>query len=277
MRRFVLLALLVLGLASTLAAQGVIVAPHSVYLDHRTRSGSITLYNPSAEPTEVSIEFLFGYPVTDSVGDFTLAEPDSVTAEMPSAHRWIEAFPRRITLAPLQRQTVRLLARPPANLADGEYWSRVVIVAKGGSVPVSGAADTANINIGLNLEIRTRIPLTYRKGVLHSGIAVSNLTARRTPSDSLAIRARLARQGTAAYVGTARGALLDASGKTVGTFLEPVAVYYDAEPVFTIPVAGLPSGTYKARVEISSDRPDITPELLLKSPTVRDSISVVLP
>jgi P pilus assembly chaperone PapD len=276
MRRFVLILVSLLSLGTALQAQGVVVAPHAVYLDHRTRSASITLYNPGAEATEVGIEFFFGYPVTDSVGDFTLMEPDSVTAEMPSAHRWIEAFPRRVTIGPLQRQTVRLLARPPANLADGEYWSRVVIVAKGGSVPVSGT-DSANISIGLDLEIRTRIPLTYRKGVLQSGIALSGLTAQRTTSDSLAIRARLVRQGTAAYVGTARGTLVNESGKTVGTFMEPVAVYYDAQPVFTIPVAGLPAGKYTVRIEVASERPDITPDQLLKSATVRDSVSVVLP
>jgi P pilus assembly chaperone PapD len=276
MRRFLLALLVLLGSASALEAQGVVVAPHAVYLDHRTRSASITLYNPGAEPTEVAIEFLFGYPVTDSLGDFTLAEPDSVTAEMPSAHRWIEAFPRRMTLGPLQRQTVRLLARPPANLPDGEYWARVVIVAKGGSVPVSGA-DSANISVGLNLEIRTRIPLTYRKGVLQSGIGVSALAAHRTAADSLAIRMHLARQNTAAYVGTARGSLINQSGKIVGSFMEPVAVYYDATPAFAIPVAGLPAGTYTLKVELSSDRPDIAPEILLKSATVRDSIAVVLP
>jgi P pilus assembly chaperone PapD len=275
MRRLLSL-LFLLACATALHAQGVVVAPHAVYLDHRTRSASITLYNPGAEPTEVGIEFLFGYPVTDSVGDFTLAEPDSVTAEMPSAHRWIEAFPRRMTLGPLQRQTVRLLARPPANLPDGEYWARVVVVAKAGSVPVSGA-DSANISVGLNLEIRTRIPLTYRKGVLRSGIGVSQLDAHKTALDSLAIRMHLARRNTAAYVGTARGTLLDPSGKSVGSFMEPVAVYYDATPAFAIPVAGLPAGAYKLRVELSSDRPDITTDQLLKSATVRDSIAVVLP
>jgi P pilus assembly chaperone PapD len=274
MRRLLLSLLLAGGPA--LHAQGVVVAPHAVYLDHRTRSASITLYNPGAEPTEVSIEFLFGYPVTDSAGDFTLAEPDSVTAEMPSAHRWIEAFPRRMSLAPLQRQTVRLLARPPATLPDGEYWARVVVVARGASVPVSGA-DSADISIGLNLEIRTRIPLTYRKGALRSGISLTQLAAHRTGADSLAIRMHLARENSAAYVGTARGSLLNASGRTVGSFMEPVAVYYDATPAFAIPVAGLPAGNYKLRVELSSDRPDIMPELLLKSPTVRDSIAVVLP
>lgn len=276
MRRFLTALLLLPGLARGAMAQGVVVAPHAVYLDHRTRSASIILYNPGAEPTEVGIEFLYGYPVTDSVGDFTLMEPDSVTAEMPSAHRWIEAFPRRVTIAPLQRQTVRLLARPPADLPDGEYWSRVVIVAKGGSVPVSGA-DSSQINIGLALEVRTRIPLTYRKGVLRSGIALSSVQAHRTVADSLAIRVHMARQGTAAYVGTARGALVNSGGKTVATFSEPIAVYYDATPAFALPVAGLPAGSYKLRVEVASERPDIPTELLLRGATARDSMDVVLP
>ncbi len=276
MRRFLPALFLLPGLAQSALAQGVVVAPHAVYLDHRTRSASITLYNPGAEPTEVGIEFLYGYPVTDSVGDFTLMEPDSVTPDMPSAHRWIEAFPRRVTIAPLQRQTVRLLARPPADLPDGEYWSRVVIVARGGSVPVSGV-DTSQISIGLALEVRTRIPLTYRKGALRSGIALGSMQAHRTAADSLEIRARLARQGTAAYVGTARGALVNSGGKTVATFSEPVAVYYDATPAFTMPVGGLPAGTYKLRMEVASERPDIIPELLLRSATVRDSMDVVLP
>ena len=66
--------------AAPLAAQGVVVAPHAVYMDHRTRSGSITLYNPNAEPAEVTISSFFGYPVTDSAGAFLLVQPDSVTA-----------------------------------------------------------------------------------------------------------------------------------------------------------------------------------------------------
>ena len=85
---------------------------------------------------------------------------------MPSAAGWIEAFPRRMTIPPLQRQTIRLLARPPQGLADGEYWSRLIISAKGGSVPVTGIDSTSNINVGLTLEVRTIIPLIYRKGKL---------------------------------------------------------------------------------------------------------------
>lgn len=262
-------------LASEAAAQGVVVAPHAVYLDHRTRSASVTLYNPGADPAEVTISSLYGYPVTDSLGHFTLFVPDSVEAAMPSATGWIEAFPRRMTLAPLQRQLVRLLARPPQGLPDGEYWSRIMISAKGGVVQVAGA-DSAAIQIGLSLEVRTIIPLIYRKGALGTGIGLSGLRASPV-GDSLQVRVRLDRQGTAAYVGTAKGTLLTSTGATVATFQQPVAVYYDAEPVFTIPIAGKPAGSYRLRMELSGERTDIPTELLLKSLPVRDSIEVRIP
>jgi hypothetical protein len=275
MRRSIVLLGLVAGAVRVAGAQGVVVAPHAVYVDHRTRSASITLYNPGAEPVETGISFLFGYPVTDSAGNLTLLEPDSVTAEMPAANRWIEAFPKRAVIPPLGRQTVRLLARPPAGLADGEYWARVVISAKGGSVPVTGG-DTTGIQVGLNLELRTIIPLTYRKGVLQTGVSLSAIrTARK--GDSLEIRARLQRQGTAAYTGTAKGTLINAAGKSVSSFSEPIAVYYDAEPAFALPVASLPAGQYRLRLEFTSERPDIAPELLLRAPTVRDSQEITLP
>jgi hypothetical protein len=275
MRRSIVLLGLVAGAVRVAGAQGVVVAPHAVYVDHRTRSASITLYNPGAEPVETGISFLFGYPVTDSAGNLTLLEPDSVTPEMPAANRWIEAFPKRAVIPPLGRQTVRLLARPPAGLADGEYWARVVISAKGGSVPVTGG-DSTGIQVGLNLELRTIIPLTYRKGALQTGVSLSAIrTARK--GDSLEIRARLQRQGTAAYTGTAKGTLINAAGKSVSSFSEPIAVYYEAEPAFALLVASLPAGQYRLRLEFSSERPDIAPELLLRAPTVRDSQEITLP
>jgi hypothetical protein len=213
--------------------------------------------------------------VTDSLGHFTLRTPDSVDASMPSATSWIEAFPRRMTIPPLQRQTVRLLARPPQGMADGEYWSRVVISAQGGAVPVTGA-DSAGIAIGLTLEVRTIIPLIYRKGVLQTGVTISDLRATPT-GDSLMVRARLERQGTSAYIGTAKGALLNGKGATVATFQQPVAIYYDAEPVFAMPLAGQAAGGYRLRLELVTDRSDIAPELLLHAPAVRDSLAVQLP
>lgn len=275
MRRLFALIAVVAGFSRVAAAQGVLVAPHAVYLDHRTRSASLTLYNPGAEPVEVAVSSFFGYPVTDSLGHFTLVTPDSVVPEMPSAAAWIEAFPRRMTLGPLQRQTVRLLARPPQGLADGEYWSRIMISAKGGTVPLS-PTDSSGISIGLDLEVRTILPLIYRKGQLQTGVALASLRAQ-PEGDSLQVQVRMERQGDAAFVGTARGTLVDERGKAVGKFEQPVAIYYTAEPSFTMPLASRTSGRYRLRLELATERSDIAPELLLRTPVIRDSIDVNLP
>jgi len=180
-----------------------------------------------------------------------------------------------MTLAPLQRQTVRLLARPPQGLSDGEYWSRVLISAKGGVLQVA-QADSSGISVGLNLEVRSILPLIYRKGQLQTGLALTDLRAGRE-GDSLRVRVRIERQGGAAYVGTAKGTLLDEKGNQVSKFEQPIAIYYTAEPFFMMPLAGQTSGRYRLRLELSTERTDIAPELLLRAPVTRDSIDLTLP
>src|SRR2546425_1865294 len=196
---------LALGSAS-LAAQGVMIAPHAVFIDHRQGSGSVLLYNPGTEPVEVTISTIFGYPPTDSTGRITL---DTLLADSSvSALGWIQAFPRRLTVGPRERQTVRLLARPPVGLADGEYWLRLVIAAQAGHVPISGVSDTTAIQVGLTLEVRTIIGVNYRKGPVTTGVALSNVRAQII-GDSLVTRAKIERQGNAAFVGMIRETLVD--------------------------------------------------------------------
>lgn len=260
-----------------LFAQGVLVAPHAVIMDHRTRSGSLTLYNPGDEPAEVTLSTFFGYPVTDSTGGFELKTIDQPEPDYPSAAKWVDAFPKRVLLGPKQRQTVRLLARPPAGLTDGEYWARLVISAKGGTVPVTGVDDSSGVRVALALEIRTIIPLQYRKGRVATGVRTSSLAAA-VEHDSLAVRLRLDRTGNAAFLGTLRGALVDSTGHVVASLSSPLAVYYDMEPRITAPLpAGLPAGSYRLRVDVAAQREDLAPEQVLATTPTRDSLEVHLP
>jgi hypothetical protein len=280
MPRFTIGALLVaLACPATPAlAQGVLVAPHSVVIDHRTRSSSLSLYNPGDDAAEVTLSTFFGYPVTDSTGEFELRTVDRPDPSMPSAAGWVEAFPKRMVLQPKERQTVRLLARPPARLADGEYWARLVVAAKGGTVPVTGVDSSSGVTVGLNLEVRTVLPLQYRKGAVATSVRLSRLAAA-VEGDSLAVRMRLDRMGTAAFIGTVRGALADSTGATVTTFISPLAVYYEMDPRFTAALPGdrLPPGRYRLRVEITAEREDLAPEVILPARPVRDSLEIRLP
>jgi hypothetical protein len=275
MRR-ILLTLSLLALPRLLPAQGVLVAPHYLVMDHRTRSGLVTVYNPGNDPIEVSIGTLFGYPVTDTAGQFTLLTPETPDASLPSATAWVEAYPRRLSLAPRERQTVRLLGRPPASLVDGEYWTRLVVTAKGGTLPVTGVSDTSAIRVGLTLEVRTILPVFYRKGALETGASISNVRTA-VIGDSLEIRARLERQGSAAFIGTLRGSLVDSTGSEVGRFATPLAVYFDVEPRLTMPLAHHRPGRYRLRLELATEREDLEPDILLQARPIRDSIEVVIP
>jgi len=284
MRALGLAGMLALASAS-LAAQGVMVAPHAIFIDHRLRSGSVLLYNPGTEPVEVSISTIFGYPTTDSAGRITL---DTLLADSTvSALRWIQAFPRRLTVGPRERQTVRLLARPPAGLPDGEYWLRLVIAAQAGRVPITGVADTTAIQVGLTLEVRTIIGVNYRKGRVGTGVTLSQLSARIV-GDSLITRSKLERRGNAAFIGMIRETLVDSTGAVRGqrvgdslvtTFASPIGVYVAMQPrlASAIPHPGLPRGRYWLRYEVVAERDDLDPTVVLKAPAVRDSVQLVVP
>jgi hypothetical protein len=267
----------VLGLCGpSLEAQGVMVAPHAVYIDHRVRSGSVLLYNPGTEPVEVTISTLFGYPTTDSTGAIVLRTVDTPDSTLPSALAWIQAFPRRLTVAPLERQTVRLLARPPAGLPDGEYWVRLMIAAKAGQVPIVGVSDTTAIQVGLTLEVRTVIGIVYRKGPVTTRVVLSHLRAQLV-GDTLITWSRLERQGNAAYVGTVHGTVVDSTGAARASFASPLGVYFTMEPRIGSIVGKLPRGRYWLRYEVVAEREDLDPTVVLPAPVVRDSVQLVVP
>ena len=284
MRPIVLAGLLVLA-GAPLTAQGVMVAPHAVFIDHNQRSGSVLLYNPGTEPVEVTISTIFGYPITDSIGRIQL---DTLMADSTnSALGWIQAFPRRLTVGPRERQTVRLLARPPVGLADGEYWLRLRIAAQAGSVPITGVADTTAIQVGLKLEVRTIIGVNYRKGPVMTGVSLSNVRAQ-VVGDSVITRARIERRGNAAFIGMIRETLVDSTGAVraqrigdslVTSYQSPIGVYFTMEPrlASAIPAPGLPRGRYWLRYEVVAEREDLDPKVVLKAPAVRDSVQLIVP
>ena len=261
---------------SSLDAQGVMVAPHAVYIDHRVRSGSVLLYNPGTEAVEVTISTLFGYPTTDSVGAIVLRTVDAPDSTLPSALAWIQAFPRRLTVAPLERQTVRLLARPPAGLPDGEYWVRLMIAAKAGQVPIVGVSDTTAIQVGLTLEVRTVIGIAYRKGPVTTRVVLSHLRAQLV-GDTLITWSRLERRGNAAYVGTVHGTMVDSTGAARASFASPLGVYFTMEPRIGSIVGKLPRGRYWLRYEVVAEREDLDATVVLPAPVVRDSVQLVVP
>ena len=163
---------------------------------------------------------------------------------------------------------------PPASLRDGEYWARLVVSVKGGRVKVNGA-ESSSVRVGLNVEVRSVLPVLYRKGALLTGLRLDHPRAMAF-DDSVVTRAMLTRSGNAAFLGTLTVALLDARGKTVRTRALPLGVYYTLDPRVTLSTVGLAKGTYRVTFVAESARPDLDRRSIVPAETVRGETVVVL-
>jgi P pilus assembly chaperone PapD len=255
--------------AGSAVARAVSVSPMSVFLDHRTRTGSITLYNPNPLPEEIEISFAFGYPQSDSTGEVSVSLADTAPEGEPSAVAWLRAFPRRLRLEPGQHQVVRILAQPPADLPDGEYWSRVVVIASGGRPPVEQQVEP-DVRVAITMRTIVVGSLNYRKGRLATGVAVTGAHAERT-ADGARLTLDLQRQGAAAYLGTVRVQALDAAGRVVAEEEDVLSVYRTIRRRFTFSGA---RDVAAFRYTMATERPELGQSNIIAAQPVTGTVQV---
>ena len=231
------------------------VSPMGVYIDSRSRSGTMTLYNPGTRPEEIQIEFGFGYPQSDPNGNVTVPIAPEAPPGEPSAVGWLTAFPRRLVLEPGQRQVVRIVARPPAGLPEGEYWARALVRSRGGQAPIESR--TGNVGVQIDVETVVVVAVNYRNGSVRTGLEARAFEAS-LQGDTVVARIDLARTGNAAFLGRILVEALDGRGAVVGSTEEVLAVYQTISRRLVLPVQ---SGSAPARVRftLDTDRDDLPP------------------
>jgi len=267
-----LLATLALALWPVVA-DAVLVAPHALFINAREPSGEVFLVNPSDATEEVTLEFQFGYPATDSLGEVGLALIPEPAPDQPSAAAWLRAFPRRVRLEPGQRQRVRILATPPAGLPDGEYWSRLIVTSRSARPPVSVSGDSA-VQAGITFELRTITSVTFRQGPLTTGVRLDGFRTALRP-DTLEAWVDLTREGTAAYLGSVRFELREPSGRAVKTWQTPIAIYYQQHRRFALPLDSVTPGPYQLHLLVSTAREDIGAEHVLPAEPIERLLAAV--
>jgi P pilus assembly chaperone PapD len=240
---------------------GVLVAPTSIILSDRRRTGRLTVQNPTDRPKQVQISFSFGVPTSDSAGNIKLNLQDSAVTDERSALDWIKAFPKKMILEPNTSQVVRFLARPPKDLADGEYWARIMVRSQEGETTIPLPADDDKIMTKLNMIMQTAIVLKYRSGNL-----ISKLEVRETevfPTDTMVTAyIDMVNRGNVSYVGILSCRLLDAEGREISKNDIDLAVYHELKRKVRLPIlAGDFARPYKIETSISTEgRKDIAAE-----------------
>ena len=239
------------------ATASVLVSPTVVFVDEASRTGRLTLHNPTDKAQEVSIRFAFGLPTTDSLGKITVAFQDSAVTDPRSALEWVKAFPRKVIVGANESQTVRVMVNPPPDLPDGEYWARVMVRSQDANQDLPSAED-GQIATHLTMVTEMAIMLKYRTGELFSSLELSGSKTQLLDS-TVEVWLDLTNLGNVSYMGVLQLWLRDSRGQEMDHFQTNLAVYRTQNRRFELRVpAGEFQPPYQVDVNISSeDRTDI--------------------
>src|SRR5215217_1649011 len=163
------------ALAAVPASAGVgdlLVAPTRLVLDGR-KGAEIILNTIGDEPAtyRVSVEFRRMTEKGDLV-DVATPRPNDTTAQ-----DMIVYAPRKVTLAPHQPQAIRIAARPPQGLPDGEYRVHMLFRAIPPANPVvkAGAEPEKGLRFQLTPIYGVTIPVIVRLGNLQATGGIANV------------------------------------------------------------------------------------------------------
>lgn len=154
------------------AAGDLLIAPTRLVLDGR-RGGEVILSNMGSEEEtyRVSLELRR----MDEDGNLEPVEEAQANATEKAALAMIRYAPRRVTLPPSQPQSIRISARPGADLPDGEYRVHMSFAALPKVRPVTDAStDKSGIAINLIPIYGIVMPIIIRKGELTVTAGIAN-------------------------------------------------------------------------------------------------------
>jgi P pilus assembly chaperone PapD len=220
--------------SSSIAQAGVgdlLVAPTRLVLDGG-KGTEVVLNNIGEQPAtyRISVEFRRMTP------DGNLVEVTEPNAEEKAAADMIIYAPRRVTLPPHQPQAIRIAARPPAGLPDGEYRVHLLFRAVPPPTPVSQASGDQEKGLRLQLipVYGVTIPVIVRVGNLQAKSSIASVKLEKA-NGKPAIGVDLDRSGNRSTFGEVR--VLKAGVKDPIAIQRGVAVYTEVgERHVSIPV-----------------------------------------
>ncbi len=259
--------LLLLGLSLLLcsaihhqADAQLIIAPTSVFLDDSRRIATFMVINKTNEAREIDLSFAFGYPTADSTGTMVMLYNDTAAAARFSLTSWVKVFPRKFVLQADQKQYVRLMARPPQGLAEGNYWGRLLTSSSIGT----SIASESNEQIGAELRftIDQVVPVLFRKGDKQPDITIIDHSIEQD-SQLVLLQSRVECNSNPPFYGTSYCRIYDSENTLVHQMESPLTVYFDAVKNLSIPRSSLPPGTYSVEFNIDAKRAFIDERFLL--------------
>ncbi len=135
--------------------------------------------------------------------DGALEKVPAANAREKTAQDMIFYAPRRVTIAPGEPQTIRIAARAPQGLPDGEYRAHLLFRAVPPPRPVTAPREIKGIAFELIPVYGVTIPVVIRMGNLQAKVGIGNVQLTRQDGKP-AVSLDLSRGGDRSVFGDVR-------------------------------------------------------------------------
>lgn len=182
-------------------AQGnLLINPKRVIFDGSKRSQEITLANIGKDTARYVVSFIQNR-MTEGGNFEQITQPDS---GQNFADKYLRIFPRTVTLAPNEAQTVKVQISQSNKLLQGEYRSHLYFRAVPKENPLgekSRETDTADVSVRLTAIFGISIPIIIRNGESTTRTSLSNLQLDSLPGDPMTLSLTFNRSGNMSLYG----------------------------------------------------------------------------
>jgi hypothetical protein len=187
--------------------------PTRIVFDKNTRATQIELINNGSKPASYRIS-LVNRRMTEA-GQFEAAETAQDGERF--AEEMLRYSPRQITLQPGTAQTVRVMLRKPAELAEGEYRSHLqfdkLADAEGTASIESQGAGGTQIGVVMNALVGASVPVIVRHGATDSRVKLAGLALGRDDARHAQLALQFEREGNSSVYGDVSVTFTPRNGK----------------------------------------------------------------
>lgn len=208
--RYLLFTFVFLFTAPLFAQGDLMIMPKRLVFDGSQRSQEINLANTGSDTAVYAISFV-NYKMTEN-GNFEQVETPEEGQRF--ATDFLRYFPRRVTLAPNEAQTIRVQLTRTGNLEQGEYRSHMYFraVEEQTALGVEEAEEAEGISINIKTVFGISIPIIIRHGAATTQVELKDLvleTSGEKPTLSLSIN----RSGNMSVYGNLTAEHISSQGK----------------------------------------------------------------
>ncbi|MBQ5949397.1 molecular chaperone [Massilia sp. ST3] len=202
--------LLALGLP---AQAELMLHPTRIVFEKNQRAAQIELINNGTKPASYRIA-LVNRRMTEA-GQFEAA--DTPAAGERFADSMLRYSPRQITLQPGTAQTVRIMLRKPADLAEGEYRSHLLfdkLPDAEGEASIEQRGENSRIGVVMNALVGASVPVIVRHGTVDASVKLAGLAVQYDATRRPLLAMRFEREGGSSVYGDVNVSFTPRGGKT---------------------------------------------------------------